>query len=257
MPPSTGSGSIPSTLTSTFPATRWSVIAAAGTGGDPAAARTALDEVCRLYWYPLYAFARRRGLGPEDAEDATQAFFASLLGTNLLGEADPAMGRLRSFLLKAFARDLTDARRSATREKRGGTVERVPLDLEAAEIRYQAEPAGAEPVHQFEAAWAAVVLASAVRQVEVDYSASGRGALFTALRPYLGSSSGPGGPPDPARLAAELGLSDVAFRQALSRLRDRFRAALRAQIADTLRSPDEATIDEELRGLRAVLAAGT
>lgn len=253
MPPSTGSVSIPSTLTSTFPATRWSVIAAAGTGGDRTAARTALDEVCRLYWYPLYAFARRRGLGPEDAEDATQGFFATLLGTNLLGEADPAMGRLRSFLLKAFARDLTDARRSATREKRGGAVERIPLDLEAAEIRYQAEPVGVEPVHQFEAAWAAELLASAVRRVEDDYSASGRGALFTALRPFLGS--GAAAAPDPARLATELGLSDVAFRQALSRLRDRFRTALRAQIADTLRSPDEATIDEELRGLRAVLAA--
>lgn len=99
-----------------------------------------------------------------------------------------------------------------------------------------------------------MVLASAVHQVEDDYSVSGRGPLFTALRPFLGPGSG--GTPDPARLAVELGLSDVAFRQALSRLRDRFRTALRAQIAATLRSPDEATIDDELRSLRAVLGAG-
>ena len=135
--------------------------------------------------------------------------------------------------------------------------ERTPLDLEAAEIRYRAGPVGAGPVHPFEAAWAAVVLASAVRQVEHDYSASGRGALFTALRPYLGSGAESGGPPDPAHLAMELGLSDVAFRQAFFRLRDRFRTALRAQIADTLRDPTEALIDEELRSLRAVLAAGS
>lgn len=251
--PSGCSGSIPSSLTSKFPATRWSVIAAAGTCGDPAAARAALDEVCRLYWYPLYAFARRRGLSPEDAEDATQGFFATLLNTNLLGKADPALGRLRSFLLKAFVRDLTDARRDATRQKRGGAAGLVPLELEGAEDRYQAEPAGAEPVHQFEAAWAAVVLASAIRRVERDYVDTGRGALFTALRPFLGS--GAAVPPGQTRLAAELGLSDVAFRRALSRLRERFRAALRVQIADTLREPDDATIDDELRSLRTVLAS--
>jgi DNA-directed RNA polymerase specialized sigma24 family protein len=229
------------------------VIARAGAGGNPAAARTALDEVCRLYWYPLYAFARRRGLGPEDAEDATQAFFATLLEANLLGEADPALGRLRSFLLRAFARDLADARRHSTRLKRGGPVAPVSLDLAAAEDRYQAEPAGAEPAHQFEVAWAEVVLASALRQVESDYAASGRGDLFTALRPFLGT--GVAEPPDQAGLAAALGLSAPAFRQAVSRLRDRFRTALRAQIADTLRDPDEETIDDELRSLRAVLAA--
>ena len=240
-------------LTPTFPVTRWSVIAAAGAGADRIAARAALDEVCQLYWYPLYAFARRRGLGPEDAEDATQAFFATLLEANLLGGADPALGRLRSFLLKAFARDLADARRDSTRQKRGGTAALIPLDFEAAEDRYQMEPVGAEPVHQFEVTWAAVVLASAIRQVENDYSASGRGALFSALRPFLGSVAGD--PPDPTRLAQELGLSAPAFRQALSRLRSRFRTVLRAQIADTLRDPNEETIDDELRSLQAVLAA--
>jgi RNA polymerase sigma-70 factor (ECF subfamily) len=240
-------------LTPTFPVTRWSVIAAAGAGADRIAARAALDEICRLYWYPLYAFARRRGLGPEDAEDATQAFFATLLESNLLGEADPALGRLRSFLLKAFARDLADARRDSTRQKRGGTAALIPLDFEEAEDRYQKEPAGAEPVHQFEVMWAAVVLASAIRQVESDYFASGRGLLFSTLRPFLGSVAG--APPDPTRLAQELGLSDPAFRQALSRLRSRFRTVLRAQIADTLRDPNEETIDDELRSLQAVLAA--
>jgi RNA polymerase sigma-70 factor (ECF subfamily) len=215
--------------------------------------RTALGEVCRLYWYPLYAFARRSGCGPEDAEDATQAFFATLLETNLLGGADPAFGRLRSFLLQAFARDLADARRHAARQKRGGAIEFVSLEWETAEGRYQTEATGTEPIHQFEIAWAEVVLAGALQQLERDYSASGRGPLFTALRPFLGS--GAAEPPDQIRLALELGLSGPAFRQALSRLRDRFRIILRAQIADTLRDPDEGIIDDELRSLRSVLAA--
>src|SRR5437762_13844272 len=87
----------PTAVTSTFPATRWSVIAAAGAGGDRTTARTALAELCRLYWFPLYGFARRKGLGPEDAEDATQAFFVSILETNLFAAADQSLGRLRSF----------------------------------------------------------------------------------------------------------------------------------------------------------------
>lgn len=241
-------------MTSTFPATRWSVVAAAGAAGcDRTVASTALAELCGLYWYPLYSYARRRGLGPEDAEDATQAFFGSVLEANLFAAADPSLGRLRSFLLKAFGRDLADARRDGARQKRGGGAEIISLDLEMAEGRFLAEPAGGEPVHAFEAAWATTVLESALRRVEADYAKTGRADLFAGLRPCLGA--GGAGISDPIQLAAPLGLSDVALRQAISRLRERFRTALRAQIADTLREPTEEAIDEELRSLRAVLAA--
>lgn len=239
--------------TSSFPATRWSVIAAAGAGGDRTNAQAALAELCRAYWYPLYAFARRSGLTAEDAEDATQAFFLAVLEDNLFAQADPALGRLRSFLLKAFSRDLSDARRDAGRLKRGGGVEILPLAHPEAEARYQAEPEEAAPALQFEKSWALAVLAGAAERVEADYQSTGRGALFAALRPFLGSSAPP---PDATDLARSLNLNSAALRQAISRLRERFRLALRAQIADTLQQPTEAGIDDELRALRAVLTAG-
>lgn len=235
--------------TAAFPATRWSVIAELGAGQDRTSARTALSELCRLYWYPLYAFARRYGLNAEDAEDATQSFFACILEDRLFAAADPSVGRLRSFLLKAFSRDLADARRDANRQKRGGGVEVVPLSL--AEERYLTEPVQSEAAHQFEASWAAAVLEGSLERVAEEYRSTGRGELFEALRPCLGS--GTQEPPDSAALAASLGLNSAALRQAISRLRQRFRSALRAQIADTLREPSEAAIDDELRALQGVL----
>lgn len=241
-------------MTSTFPATRWSIIAAAGAGGDRTTARTALSELCRLYWFPLYGFARRKGLSPEDAEDATQAFFVSILETNLFAAADQSLGRLRSFLLTAFSHRLADAHRAAGRQKRGGGAEIVSLDLIEAEGRYHAEPSGTEPIRQFEVDWAAAVLDGAVCGVEKEYHSSGRGAIFAALRPFL--ATGAAEVPDQAQLAASLGMSHGTLRQALFRLRDRFRLTLRAQIADTLRDATEAAIDEEIRTLRAVLAGG-
>ncbi len=243
---------MPASLRPEFPKTRWSVVAAVAAGGDPSAAGAALGELCQTYWYPLYCFARRKGLSPQDAEDATQAFFAQALASNLFTAADPQLGRLRSFLLQAFTRDLADAHRSAGRLKRGGGAEILSLDREEAEGRYQAEPPDTEPVHQFESTWASAVLDGALRRVEADYTDSGRGPLFAALRPFLGVGAAPA--LDPLQLAASLGMSDVAFRQALSRFRDRFRSALRAQIADTLREPTDEAIDEELRSLRRVLA---
>ncbi|HVY70919.1 MAG TPA: RNA polymerase subunit sigma-24 [Verrucomicrobiae bacterium] len=245
------SDSAPPRQTATFPATRWSVVAAAGTKDGRAS--LALAELCQLYWYPLYAYARRRGLSPEDAEDATQRFFTTILERNFFADADPAKGRLRSFLLKAFAFDLADANRQARRLKRGGAAEMVSFDRELAEDRYQGEREITEPASQFDLAWATTVLEGAVRTVEEQYHTSGRGALFDALRPCLGNS--PRETPEKIPAAASLGLSEVALRQAISRLRDRFRTALRAQIADTLREPTEEAINEELRGLREALVA--
>jgi RNA polymerase sigma factor (sigma-70 family) len=214
--------------------------------------RSALGVLCALYWYPLYAFARRRGLAPEDAEDATQAFFLSVLERGFFASADPERGRLRTFLLTSFSRQLVDAHRTASREKRGGGVEFVPLETDDAEIRFAGEPSSAEPAAQFEKEWAAALIEGAVRRLKADYAESGKVPLFDALLPFLGTSAGE--PPDQAQLATQLGMSHVALRQSLLRLRTRFRTVLRAQVSDTLREPTDAAIDEELRALHAVLA---
>lgn len=239
-------------MSSSFPITRWSVIAAVAAGGDNAAARSALGELCRLYWMPLYAFARRRNFGAEDAEDATQSFLLSMLEAHFLATADPALGRLRSFLLTAFSRHLADLRRDAGRLKRGGGVEFISLDFGDAETRYQTAPTAQDAALQFETDWAAAVLEATIVQLESDYTATGRSAIFEALRPFLGAG---GETPDQAGLATQLGMTHAALRQSLTRLRERFRSTLRAQIADTLREPTDAAIDEELRALRAVLAS--
>ncbi|MEK0449146.1 MAG: hypothetical protein RL088_1414 [Verrucomicrobiota bacterium] len=238
-------------VTSSFPATRWSVIAAVAAGGEHAGARTALGELCRAYWFPLYAFARRKNLSPEDAEDATQSFLLTVLEKKVFAAADPALGRLRTFLLTAFSRDLTDARRDAARQKRGGGIEFIPLDTTGAEDRFQGESHSPDATRQFETDWATALLEGVMTKLEADYAASDRAALFSALRPFLGTAEEL---PDQATLAGQLGMSHAAFRQTLARFRDRFRTTLRAQIADTLREPTEAAIDEELRALRAALA---
>jgi RNA polymerase sigma factor (sigma-70 family) len=214
--------------------------------------RSALGVLCALYWFPLYAFARRRGLAPEDAEDATQAFFLSVLESGFFASADPERGRLRTFLLTAFSRQLIDAHRTAGREKRGGGIEFVPLESDDAEIRFAAEPDHAEPAAQFEREWATALIEGAVSRLKADYAESGKLPLFDALLPFLGT--GTGEPPDQTQLAAQLGMSHTALRQSLLRLRTRFRTVLRDQVADTLREPTEAAIDEELRHLHAILS---
>ena len=238
-------------VSASFPVTRWSVIAAVAAGGDNAAARTALGELCRVYWIPLYAFARRKNFGPEDAEDATQSFLLRMLETHFLASANPELGRLRTFLLTAFSRHLSDTRRDAGRQKRGGDVEFIPLDLHDAEDRYLIGPQTQDPTLQFEADWAAALLEGAIEQVESEYTINGRPELFEALRPFLGAG---GEIPHQGELAAQLGMSHAALRTSLTRLRDRFRTALRSLIADTLREPSESAIDDELRALRTMLA---
>ncbi len=234
-------------MTASFPATRWSIISAARSGDAPAAARTALDDLCRLYWFPLYAFARRTGLSPEDAEDATQSFFLGILKSNLMAAADPSKGRMRTFLLKAFSDKLVDLQRSAGRLKRGGGVEFVPLDLIEAEQRYESGAA-----QDFDAAWASALVEGTVRKLEASYAASDRSAIFASLLPFLGTSTGD--PPDQAQLAAQLGMSHAALRQSLTRFRERFRSTLRSAIADTLADPTDDEIDGELRVLASVLS---
>lgn len=229
-----------------FPMTRWTLVERAGSGGE----KRALEELCRLYWYPLYAFARSRGHGAEDAEDLTQGFFQRLLSGGMLAQANGGSGRLRSYLLKAFEFDLIDARRHRLRHKRGGGATMVPLDGELAERLWSADAGGEGGVQAFERAWVATVLRAAMAELAESYAARGQAEVFAGLRPFL----------DPGAerreievLERELGLSPAAARQALHRLRERFRLAVRKVIAGTLENPDEAAIQEEFQAFAAIL----
>ncbi len=229
-----------------FPNTSWSTVLTARAGGDTNDARTALARLCQQYWYPLYAFARRWGLASEDAEDATQDFFAALTTADLLASVDPSRGKLRSFFLTSFQRDLTDFRKSENREKRGGGNV-VSLDLLGAEERVAAEPSG-EPIASFEREWALEVLDASIARVERNYTETGRAEHFVALRPFLTEEA------NYDTLCATLSLKLDAARQAVHRLRTRLGRALREEIADTLFAPTESTVNEELNALRSTLA---
>ena len=230
-----------------FPATRWSVVLlAAGSGTQ---ARVALEELCRLYWFPLYSFARQKGSSPEDAEDETQEFLARVAGGELLASAAPDRGHLRTYLLAAFQRDLIDAHRRAGRLKRGGKVEFISLDALNAEARY-GTPQSESSTATYDRAWAMTCLDAAVSALETEYQSRGRASLFQTLRPFLDPET----EGDHAAAAQATGLEPNAIRQAVFRLRQRFRILVRQTIADTLENPTELLIDEELAALRAALA---
>jgi DNA-directed RNA polymerase specialized sigma24 family protein len=230
-----------------FATTRWSMIAAAR---DPAApeARRALADLCGLYWFPVYAYVRRRGHDHHRAEDLTQEFFARLLEKGDLAAADPGRGRFRTFLLTACQHFLANEYDRATARKRGGGWTAVPLDLAEADGRFSREPVGdGDPERAFARRWAVDLLGRAVTSLRVEYAASGRADLFDALRHCLAGVAA-----DHAGVAARLGMSTGAVKVAAHRLRERYRDRLRAAVADTVASPAE--VDDEIRDLFAALA---
>ncbi len=231
-----------------FPPTRWSIVLTAAGGGAPA--RAALEELCRLYWFPLYAFARQRGWSPEDAEDATQTFLVRVAEGKLLAAATRERGRLRTWLLTAFQHDLMDERRRRDRLKRGANYQFVPMEILEAESRLIRTATLESPSAVFDRAWALTCLEAAAAALEKEYGGRGRGALFDALRPFLD----PAGEVSSGSAMQATGLDANALRQAVFRLRQRFRTLLRQHIADTLDQPTESLIDEELAALRAALA---
>lgn len=230
-----------------FATTRWSLVLAAGeTTTD--AARAALDELCRAYWYPLYAAARRGGRSPEQAEDLVQGFFTRLLDKHALAAATPERGRFRSFLRASFEHYASNERAREHAQKRGGDRLHLSLYGEEGERRYALEPAdAATPERAFERDWALELLDRALRRVRADYVERGQEPVFEALK---GALTAPGGHAPSA--AAGLGLSPGAARVAAHRLRERYRRALRAELADTV--GDDADADDELRALFAALA---
>jgi len=232
-----------------FPATQWTVVLAAGGTPSPESA-AALERLCGSYWYPLYAFVRRSGYSPEDAEDLTQEFFARLLEHNWIAHADRHRGRFRSFLLMAIKRFLAKEWDKAKALKRGGQIRFVPLEFEAAETRYCGEPAHTHtPEQLFEKQWALTLLETVLRQLREEYAAEGRGGLFEALEPCL---VGKRESQPYAGLAVRLGMKEEAVKMAVSRLRERYRKRLREEIGHTVAAAEE--VDEELRHLFRVLA---
>jgi RNA polymerase sigma-70 factor (ECF subfamily) len=240
--PSCGAGFLP---------TRWTVVLSASDPQAPHAA-TALEALCRAYWYPLYAYVRRRGYSPADAEDLTQEFFARLLLHNWVARADPHKGRFRSFLLMAMSRFLANEWDRAHTLKRGVQVRLVPLPLDTAETRYAQEPADTStPEQAFERRWALATLDDVLEQLSADYEKDGKAALFAALKPCLIGSR----ETQPyAALASQLGMSEGAVKTAVSRLRERYRQRLREAVAQTVASPAE--VDAELRHLVRILVRG-
>lgn len=229
-----------------FAATRWSIVVAAG-GADSKRARRALEHLCSTYWYPLYAFVRRQGHAPHDAQDLTQEFFARLLARNFLGDADPGKGRFRSFLLGALKHFLSDEWDRARAQKRGGGVQIISLDAESAETRYKLEPADDSSAEKiYERRWALALLDQVLRRIRSEFARDGKEHFFEELKPALTGAKIPC-----AEIAARLGLKEGAVRVAVHRLRTRYRDLLRAEIAETVASPTD--VDSEMQHLFAAL----
>ncbi len=232
-----------------FATTLWNVVLAAGDPNHPQGA-SALEQLCRTYWYPLYAYVRRCGYSPEDAQDLTQEFFARLLAKDYLALAEPHKGRFRSFLLAGLKHLLCDEWDKARRLKRGGGQKVISLDAQAAEDCYRLEPVDAmTPERLFDRNWAGAVLERAARRLRDEYVAAGKTALYEQLTEFCQYSSEQRAY---AAVGAQLGLSESAVKSAIHRLRQRHHQLVREEIAQTLENP--ADIDEEIRYLLRVLA---
>ena len=231
----------------TFATTHWSVVLAAGQSATPQSAE-ALETLCRTYWYPLYAFIRRRGNGVHDAQDLTQAFFAFILQRDALKTVSPQKGKFRSFLLASLQHFLADERDRASALKRGGGQLILSLDSVEAETRYALEPVDTlTPEKIFERRWAMALLDQAAGRLEAEYVKAGKGELYQQLKQFnsieqTAKSYG--------EVAAELGLPENSLKSLVHRLRQRYRELLREEIAQTVASPGE--VDEEIGHLLAV-----
>ena len=235
---------------SPFPTTRWTLILELDDNTEMNRTR-ALDELCRLYWYPIYAHIRQRGHSVEDAEDLTQGFFAHIIASETFSLADEARGKLRSFLLGALTRFLNREHRKQNALKRGGDVHIVSMDEafenKNGETRYRREPAtGDDPEKAFVRRWTNTIIEQTQQELRDEYVARKRGDHFDAFLPYLFWNSGEARYDE---VAAALKLSPEAVRTAVVRLRKRFGESLRKQIRFTVE--DDSQIDGEIRELFA------
>ena len=219
--------------------------------GESPAAQEALENLCRTYWRPVYSFVRREGLGREEAEDVTQGFFAQLLERKRLSAVRKEKGRLRSFLLGALKYFLADERRRAMAIKRGKGQRLIPLERLRVDERIEMEssdPVTAEMI--YERRWALTILEHVLSRLKDEYRAVGNAALFDSLKQLLPDEPGS---PSQADIAAQLGMTENALRQAFYRFRQRYQSLLREEIAHTVATPGD--IEDELRHLIAVIEA--
>ena len=214
---------------------------------------SALAQLCRTYWYPLYMFARRRGHSPDDAQDLTQGFFLHLLEQRSLAGVDRLKGKFRSFLLASFQNHLSDPFDRAHRLKRRGGKEFVELDAEEAEDRYRLEPVECLTAEKmFDARWAMTLLAEALNRLRQEYATEGQTSTFEALRVFLDPVNSRA-VPSYEEIAARLGGSTGAIKTLIHRLRKRYTALLREEVGRTVSDPAE--IDEEIHALCEALIA--
>ena len=213
-------------------------------------AAEALAQLCHNYWYPLYAFVRRRGHGPEEAKDLTQEFFARLVGKDTLQVADPQRGRFRSFLLAALGNFLNNEWDRARTLKRGAGHEVISWDSQSADERYSREPFHEEtPEREYERRWAFTVLAQAMTELREEYTSAGKEPLFEALQACL---SGGRAEEPYAELARRLNMNEGALKVAVHRLRQRFGVTLRQAVTRTLGSGED--VEAELKHLISMLS---
>ena len=231
-----------------FPTTRWSVLRRLD-ASQTQVASAALDTLCRAYRYPIYAYLRRSGHTPEDAEDWTQGFFAYLIERRLANRAAPEKGHFRSFLLASIKNFISTERRKQAALKRGGGLGHVSLDALTVEERYAQEPAAQHtPETLFELSWAREVMARSLAALERDYVRSGNAQDFSLLKPCLYRE---GEAQSYAAIAAVLGKSEDAIKTAVLRMRQRFQRCLREQLADTVAEAGQ--VEDELIHLRQIM----
>ena len=216
--------------------TSWTLVCQAQDASEPAA-QQALAQLCELYWYPLYAFARRSGCAPHDAEDVTQGFFSELLAKGYLGTVAANKGRLRSFLMVSMKHYLSKWRRHARAEKRGGGKALISIDQQSAEQRYQFEPSDdLSPEILYDRHWAMSLMQHSRKRLAREYAERGKSDLFDAL----GGALSPNKPDQPhAEVAEQLDMSEDNVRQSASRMRKRYKAILIEEITQTVHSEDE------------------
>ena len=236
------------TASGQFPSTHWSRVVAAGVAGGPKA-RESLAALCNAYWYPLYAYIRRRGYSSEQAQDLTQDFFTRILEKGLFAEADPGRGRFRSFLRTVCSQYLSNRRATAKTLKRGGGRPAISIDAAGAEGRYARELAHElTPERIFDRSWALTLLSRVFNQLRREYEDAGRAETFQVLQVYLTEGSRAC---SHALTARKLGMTEGAVRVAVHRLRRRYGDVLRREIAATLDDPSQ--IDDEIQGLFTAL----
>ena len=231
-----------------FPETPWTQVRLSG-GGDTLA-DASREAICRMYWAPLYAFGRRNGLGPAEAEDVTQSFFAQLLRGDRFQDADREKGRMRTYLLSSLKNFISNWRRAEMTAKRGGQLQRVEFDTGEIEAVCARQSDGLSPEAFFERRWAVALLENAFKELEAEFTRSGKEQQFAVLSEFLMNH---GKEAQHGLAAQQLGLSEASTRVMVHRLRKRYRDLVRRHVEATVGAAEE--VDDELRHLMSLYAA--